>query len=145
LFGRRRRSGSISAVKANLVEQAKPLQVTIAGETAIAKAGDPMILAPATHPRRLKVAVLAVACALIASGTAKATCRWTFVNGQQQQLCDSPTDRPARKPLLDVVPPMLPAAMPPIRPAVIPPLGTASCSQAQVWNGSVYRWQTLCQ
>ena len=33
----------------------------------------------------------------------------------------------------------------PIRPAVIPPLGIASCSQAQVWNGSVYRWQTLCR
>ena len=98
-----------------------------------------------THRRRYKLVALGVAFALAAFGTANATCRWTFVNGQQQQLCDNPTDRPARKPLLDVVPPMLSAAMPPIRPAVIPPLGATSCGQAQIWNGSAYRWQTLCR
>ncbi len=86
---------------------------------------------------------LGIAGALTPSGTTQAACRWTFVNGQNEQLCDSPTDtRSATTPL--VIPPLLPAIMPPIRPAVIPPLGT-SCRQAQVWNGSAYRWRTLCQ
>jgi hypothetical protein len=104
-----------------------------------------MTHAPARYARCLRLAVSGAACVLTFSGTAQAACRWTFVNGQQQQLCDSPTDTPAKKPLLDVAPPLLPATMAPIRPAVIPPLGKTSCSQAQVWNGSAYRWRTLCQ
>ena len=97
-------------------------------------------------PRRLQLAALSAVCVLTFSGSAQAAYRWTWVDGQQQQLCDRPgTDAPARRPMLDVVPPMLPSAVPPIRPAVIPPFGATSCSQAQVWDGSAYRWKTLCQ
>lgn len=96
---------------------------------------------------RAPIVAFGVVCILTASAfgpSAQAACRWTFVDGQQEQLCDSPTDRrSATKPL--VIPPMLPAAIPPIRPAVVPPAGTTSCRQAQVWNGSAYRWRSLCQ
>jgi hypothetical protein len=74
---------------------------------------------------------------------ASATCRWTFVNGHQQQLCDSTIDMPAIRP--PGIAPIVPPSIAPIQRPVIPPLGTSSCHQAQVWNGSAYQWQTVCQ
>jgi hypothetical protein len=82
-------------------------------------------------------------CALFASTIAHATCQWTFVNGEQEQICDSTIDLPVIRP--PGIAPIVPPSIAPIPEPVIPPLGTSSCGQAQVWNGYSYEWRTLCQ
>ena len=84
-----------------------------------------------------------VAVGLVVGGSAQAACRMAFVDGQTQQICDSPLDVPAVG-VLGVAPIPLPS-IPPIAMPIIPPIGTSSCRQAQVWNGYAYAWQTLCQ
>lgn len=94
----------------------------------------------------MKKIALFVAIALSLSALSEqafATCRWTFVNGRQQQLCDSTIDMPAIRPL--GIAPIVPPSIAPIQTPMIPPLGTSSCRQAQVWNGQSYQWQTVCQ
>jgi hypothetical protein len=91
-----------------------------------------------------KIAAIAVCgCTLLASTIAHATCQWTFVNGRQQQICESTIDLPAIRP--PAIAPIAPPSIAPIQAPVIPPLGASSCEQAQVWNGSSYQWRTLCQ
>jgi hypothetical protein len=76
------------------------------------------------------------------SAPAQATCRSTFIDGRQGQLCDNSLDIPAIPTL--GIPPLVPPSITPIQVPVIPPIGTTSCRQAQVWNGSAYQWRTVC-
>lgn len=84
-----------------------------------------------------------VALAFTLSSDSEAACRCVFVNGQQQQLCDSTIDLPAI--CAPAIAPIVPPSIAPIQSPTLPPLGTTSCGQAQVWNGYQYVWQTVCQ
>lgn len=92
---------------------------------------------------RVFVAAAIVVIGVAAPSIADAACRWTFVNGRQQQLCDNAIDMPAIRP--PAIAPIAPPSIAPIQAPMIPPIGTRSCRQAQVWNGSSYQWQTVCQ
>jgi hypothetical protein len=96
-----------------------------------------------TIRRHLKSAALGLAAILALSAPASAMCNWTFVNGHQQQICDSTMDMPALRPL--GLAPMVPPSLQPLQPLTLPPLGTSSCHMAQVWNGVSYQWRNLCQ
>ena len=74
---------------------------------------------------------------------AEAACRWAYVNGRQQQLCDSAIDLPAIG--APGIAPIAPPAVPPIQTPTIPPIGTSTCYPAQVWNGYGYQWQIVCR
>jgi hypothetical protein len=84
-----------------------------------------------------------VLAALLFAAPANAACRWTFVDGVQQQLCNDALDLPAIRP--PAIAPIVPPSIRPIQPPVIPPIGTRSCRQAQVWNGAAYVWQNVCR
>lgn len=81
--------------------------------------------------------------ALLLASPANAACHWAFVDGVQQQICDTAIDPPAIRP--PAIAPIVPPSVRPIQPPVIPPVGTSSCRQAQVWNGYAYVWQTVCR
>ncbi len=84
-----------------------------------------------------------VLAALLFAAPAQAECYWTFVDGVQQQLCDTAIDMPTIRP--PAIAPIMPPSIRPIQPPVIPPIGTTNCYQAQVWNGFAYTWQTVCR
>ena len=90
----------------------------------------------------MKRARLFVAVVMLVPTQASAVCRWTFVDGRQQQICDNALDLPAIRP--PAIAPIVPPSIRPIQPPTIPPMGTTSCRQAQVWNGSAYVWRTVC-
>jgi hypothetical protein len=92
-----------------------------------------------------KLLTLAAAAALAVAEhavPAQATCRSTFIDGHQGQLCDNSWDIPAIP--TPAIAPIVPPSIAPIQVPVIPPIGTTSCRQAQVWNGFGYQWQTVC-
>jgi len=94
--------------------------------------------------RLARTACLVILIALALSpNVGNAACRCTYVDGMQQQLCDSSIDLPAM--CIGGIAPLPPASIAPLPSLALPPLGTSSCRQAQVWNGQSYQWQTVCQ
>jgi hypothetical protein len=91
---------------------------------------------------RVKPVVGIILAAALISSSAHAVCSVTFVNGQPAQICDNTLDLPALgvAGIARTVPPSIaPIGMP-----IIPPIGTTSCREAQVWDGSSYVWRTVC-
>jgi hypothetical protein len=90
----------------------------------------------------IKAAAVIIGVGLASIGPSEAACRLTFVNGHISQICDSTLDLPAIG--VAGIPPPVPPSIQPLATPMIPPIGTTSCRQAQVWNGTMYVWQTLC-
>jgi len=93
--------------------------------------------------KKIVLCGLAALSLAVSAGNAFAACRWTYVNGHQEQLCDNTYDAPTMRPLMPAAP-MVPPSIAPIQTPTMPPLGTRSCQQEQVWNGHAYQWQSVC-
>jgi hypothetical protein len=92
----------------------------------------------------IRIALLAVALALSASGAALADCVCRCVNGEAQAICSNALTIPP--PCMQICP-MAPLSITPIEPPTIPPIGTDNCRMQQVMNPrtGVYQWRQLCQ
>ena len=90
----------------------------------------------------MKTFAIAIIALAFASGAAEAACHATFIDGRPGQLCDNAMDLPSLA--MPGLAPLVPPSITPLEMPGIPPIGTSSCRQAQVWNGSVYVWRSIC-
>jgi len=93
--------------------------------------------------------ILAGLFVLVLAAPAAGACRdvWDCSRGpcRQEQVCDSPFDKPLPPPI-GIPPTPLPPPNSPFAPPALPPAGTTSCQQVYICdNAGRCSWRTVCQ